>query len=336
MDGKMQKLIKLVCYLFLIILITGCASVLENTGNSEPQQQIANKPETDEEQIVTKQDNVELEEETIESENENLVVQIGESEYKYFGDSINGVPHGYGQAFFDDNKVKFEGSFVQGEREGFGTSFDEHGNLMFEGEYKGNQAYNGNFYEDGKLFFTGINTSEYLQGKVFQNEVLIFEGISYTTVDLRIGEFYTPEGQIYFVGTMKNGSFTGFGKAYEEGLLVYEGQFEENSPTGEGKFYHDNIRKAIPELEDTYKALEEIYAHQQTQQSWLFQDVTIKAGMTKDQVLQILGPPSEGNNPLDPFDVLWAYYLPNSFPLIIWFDNNGLVLSVDEPTPFEL
>ena len=58
-----------------------------------------------------------------------------ENGYTYWGQTKNGLPHGYGKKKLDQGTT-YQGEFLMGLEHGSGTSFDKDGKISFQGGWK--------------------------------------------------------------------------------------------------------------------------------------------------------------------------------------------------------
>ena len=75
----------------------------------------------------------------------------------YEGDIVNGVPHGYGTAYYESGSKAYEGEFEDGIPHGEGKIYHSNGNLGYEGGIKNDMRHGEGtlYYESGSIWYEG-------------------------------------------------------------------------------------------------------------------------------------------------------------------------------------
>ena len=142
---------------------------------------------------------------------------------RYYGETVNGEPHGYGIAYYRNGNKLYEGYFLNGNMDGKGILYDEDGKTkIYEGEFK-NDKFEGN----GIKYYKGKKS---ISGK-FSNNAPNGECI-----------LYYETGQIQFKGIYKDGEPVYGQKFDKSGVKICEGSYKNYKLNGLGILYYYDIK----------------------------------------------------------------------------------------------
>ena len=122
-----------------------------------------------------------------------IVIDLNEKGDRWEGDSLEGIPFGYGCEYDSENQLIYKGFGFEGMKVCYGIVFyGDIGIVEYEGEfYKGNRYGNGKLYDKkGKLIYEGEWSNNHpleLSTLKIENE-LKEEDIHYGIKELEIGE----------------------------------------------------------------------------------------------------------------------------------------------------
>ncbi|CAD8065102.1 unnamed protein product [Paramecium sonneborni] len=155
-------------------------------------------------------------------------LEIKKVNEKYFGQCLNGKPHGKGKLKFEEEDEIYEGDFVNGIREGKGILINLIYNCQYDGDFKNDKL-------EGKGIFIFDNGQEY-EGE-FQNNQMNGKGyMKYLDGRFYKGDFL--ENKQHGKGIMKD----------KDG--IYEGEFENGQKHGFGRMKLNNKNELFGKWEN--------------------------------------------------------------------------------------
>lgn len=125
----------------------------------------------------------------------------------YMGEILDGLPHGWGKAFYESGAMLYDGQWIGGESSGQGKLFFEDGGLWYKGQWKDDYAH-------------GIGTEYYPSGGI------LYDGQWKRGEPNGQGTLYYESGSKEYVGQWKDDFFHGQGTWYhEDGTVRFSGEF---------------------------------------------------------------------------------------------------------------
>ena len=160
------------------------------------------------------------------------------------GEYSNGIKHGKGKEYYENDQLKFEGEYKNGKKWN-GKGYDSKNNIIY-------QMKNGNgkvkeYYSNGKIKFEGEYLNGEKNGKVKEYNIHYEVNFYWKCERVENREFYYLE----FEGEYLNGEKNGKGKEYNyEGNLVFEGDYLNGEKWNgiEKEYYKEDILKFEGEL----------------------------------------------------------------------------------------
>lgn len=159
---------------------------------------------------------------------------------RYNGEFKENERDGQGVQYYRNGKVKYEGGWKKGKEHGYGqeyTDFQIYKGLWKDGMKEGygveweECSENENYYKS----FSGLWKDNKKVGEgldYFENGMLCYEG-EYNEVEEGFGKEFYLNGNLRYIGQLKNGKYDGKGKLfYQNETLCFEGDFLN------GQFYH--------------------------------------------------------------------------------------------------
>ncbi len=159
----------------------------------------------------------------------------------YFGEVLNGEPHGYGTKTWAKNEKgksdKYEGEWVKGRMHGYGTYTWASGS-KYEGDWKdGNQHGKGKrTWADGDVYEGDyVNDKKHGHGKFIWKSGDTYEGEYTDDARTGYGKYVWASGNRY-EGNFVDGKCHGKGKTTWKNGDTYEGDYVNDSKTGHGVY----------------------------------------------------------------------------------------------------
>ncbi len=148
----------------------------------------------------------------------------------YIGDTKDGLMHGHGTRYWDENDKKWEGEWVEGKACGhIVVSFGDF--IAYDGQME-------NGLPNGQGVYTDINSGQRYEGNF---------------VDFKRegeGTLYTENGDKIYEGEWKNNKYHGYGMYFMRGQCRYDGWWENGRRNGEGVAYDE---KGVEEYNGLWK-----------------------------------------------------------------------------------